>query len=260
MKIDNSVITNLKRPRVAILSSKRFALNYYLVNSLSHNFDVDLLIVSKTLKQEIKFSRKLLRKISFLGVLYYSWEKSKEHFYLKKLATKEQFPNVHSLSKMYFKENSEELCAHLKESEYGFILLGKSGLLDKRVLQSGAFRFINVHPAKLPEFRGYAEPAHALLLDKSREIGFTIHFVDEGIDTGSIIEWVQVRLQKVSSLSELLALVRFQGYKHFLQTTKFAELFLREKNIQKASFPILTFLNWKIRRKLDTSVRNTIIS
>lgn len=73
--MDNSVIANPKKPSVAILSSKHFALNDYLVRHLSLNFDVDLLIVSKTLKQKILFSRKALRKISFLGLLYYSWEK-----------------------------------------------------------------------------------------------------------------------------------------------------------------------------------------
>jgi folate-dependent phosphoribosylglycinamide formyltransferase PurN len=166
----------------------------------------------------------------------------KEHLYSKKLATKEPSPNLHSLSKMYFKENSEQLCAHLQKSKYRSIVLGKSGVLDKRVLQSGAFRFVNVHPAKLPEYRGYAEPAHALLLGKRSEVGFTIHCVEEGIDTGRSIEWVQVKFQKVGSLTELLALVRFQGFKRFLQTTKSASLCFHKKRNQKVSLPILTFL------------------
>jgi hypothetical protein len=146
----------------------------------------------------------------------------KEHLYSKKLATKEPSPNLHSLSKMYFKENSEQLCAHLQKSKYRSIVLGKSGVLDKRVLQSGAFRFVNV--------------------GKRSEVGFTIHCVEEGIDTGRSIEWVQVKFQKVGSLTELLALVRFQGFKRFLQTTKSASLCFHKKRNQKVSLPILTFL------------------
>jgi folate-dependent phosphoribosylglycinamide formyltransferase PurN len=256
---DNS-LTDIKRSRVAVLSSKSFAMNDYLAIELSHNFDVDLLIVSKTFTQKIKYIKKVLAKTHFLGFFYYAWQKFKEHIYLRKFVKEEFQLGRANVSKFEFKENSERLCVHLREIGYDFILLGKSGLLDKRVLQSGTFKFVNVHPAKLPEFRGYAEPAHALLMDRNSDVGFSIHWVDEGIDTGRIIEWIPLKYRKTANLTELLAWVRFQGFKHFLKNTNKSQIFFREHTKSRPSFPISTFLNWKIRRRLDLSIRRINLS
>jgi folate-dependent phosphoribosylglycinamide formyltransferase PurN len=183
------------------------------------------------------------------------WQKLKEHLYLRKFVKKEFQLSRMSASKFKFKENSERLCCHLREIDYDFVLLGKSGLLEKRVLQSGNFKFINVHPAKLPEFRGYAEPAHALLMDRNCDVGFSIHLVDEGIDTGPIIEWISLKYIGISNLTELLAWVRFNGFKHFLKNTNKSQIFIHEHSKSGPSFPISTFLNWKIRRRLDIGFR-----
>jgi len=45
---------------------------------------------------------------------------------------------------------------------------------------------INVHPSILPQYRGPA-PAYWILKNKEKLSGVTIHFIDEGIDTGDII-------------------------------------------------------------------------
>lgn len=260
MTTSGNSLTHTKRSRVAVLSSKSFAMNDYLALELSRNFDVDLLIVSKTFTQEIKYIKKVLAKTHFLGFFYYAWQKLKEHLYLRKFVKEEFQLGRANVSKFEFKENSERLCAHLREFGYDFILLGKSGLLDKHVLQSGTFKFVNVHPAKLPEFRGYAEPAHALLMDRNSDVGFSIHWVDEGIDTGRIIEWIPLKYREMGNLTELLAWVRFQGFKHFLKNTNKSQIFFREHVKSRPSFPISTYLNWRIRRKLDISFRRINLS
>lgn len=48
-------------------------------------------------------------------------------------------------------------------------------------------KIINVHPSLLPKYPG----AHAIrdaLADDATETGMTIHYIDEGVDTGEIIE------------------------------------------------------------------------
>jgi len=47
-------------------------------------------------------------------------------------------------------------------------------------------RVVNVHPAPLPEFPG-AHPLEDLLAAGARETAATVHFVDEGVDTGEVI-------------------------------------------------------------------------
>lgn len=63
----------------------------------------------------------------------------------------------------------------------GFMRMVKPGLL-----QAFPHRIINIHPALLPSFPGLASWKQAL--DYGAKVaGCTVHFIDEGMDTGPII-------------------------------------------------------------------------
>lgn len=47
-------------------------------------------------------------------------------------------------------------------------------------------RYINLHPAPLPEYRGCNSYAHAIINGES-EYGVTLHYMTEGVDEGPII-------------------------------------------------------------------------
>ncbi len=67
-------------------------------------------------------------------------------------------------------------------------------ILGPKVLENYLGRIINTHPALLPLFPG----AHAVrdaLKARVTVTGATVHFVDEGIDTGKIITSQQVRVE-----------------------------------------------------------------
>lgn len=63
----------------------------------------------------------------------------------------------------------------------GFMRIVKPGLL-----RTFAGRIVNIHPSLLPDFPGLAAGRQALEANAA-ETGCTVHFVDEGIDTGPII-------------------------------------------------------------------------
>jgi len=66
------------------------------------------------------------------------------------------------------------------------VLAGFMELLDPELVRRFAGRMINVHPALLPSFPGVRAIEQAL--DYGVKVaGVTVHFVDEGIDTGPII-------------------------------------------------------------------------
>ncbi len=71
------------------------------------------------------------------------------------------------------------------------VLAGYLSILPPKVVQKYAGRIINIHPALLPKFGGkdyYGIRVHeAVLAAGETESGATVHYVDEGIDTGKII-------------------------------------------------------------------------
>jgi len=66
------------------------------------------------------------------------------------------------------------------------VLAGFMRIVKKPLLQAFAGRVINIHPALLPAFPGVSAWKQAL--DYGAKVaGCTVHFVDEGTDTGPII-------------------------------------------------------------------------
>lgn len=67
-----------------------------------------------------------------------------------------------------------------------FVLAGYMRLLKPETVRAFAGKMINIHPALLPSFSGLHAQRQAL--DYGVKIaGCTVHFVDEGMDTGPII-------------------------------------------------------------------------
>ena len=73
----------------------------------------------------------------------------------------------------------------------GIVLAGYMSILDKRIIDVYPNRIINIHPALIPSFCGegyYGIRVHRAVLEYGAKVsGATVHFVDEGADTGPII-------------------------------------------------------------------------
>jgi len=66
------------------------------------------------------------------------------------------------------------------------VCAGYMELLRPEFLDRFPGRVVNVHPAPLPEFPG-AHPLEDLLAAGAPEAAATVHYVDEGVDTGAVI-------------------------------------------------------------------------
>jgi len=85
-----------------------------------------------------------------------------------------------------------ELARILKENGVDLVvLIGYMRILSPGFVRQFPRRIINVHPALMPKFSGpgyFGANVHeAVLKAGEKETGCTIHFVDEGVDTGEII-------------------------------------------------------------------------
>ena len=79
------------------------------------------------------------------------------------------------------------LAAILVRHDVGLVCLaGFMRILGPAFVRSYAGRILNVHPSLLPAFPGIAAPRQALNHGVTIT-GATVHFVDEGVDTGPIV-------------------------------------------------------------------------
>jgi len=67
-------------------------------------------------------------------------------------------------------------------------------IIPKRYINN---TIINIHPGKLPDYRG-VQPVFWTLLKNEKEIGLSVHLIDEGIDTGPICEMFILPIKKRS--------------------------------------------------------------
>jgi phosphoribosylglycinamide formyltransferase-1 len=83
------------------------------------------------------------------------------------------------------------------------VLAGYMQLLSRGFLELFRGRVINVHPALLPAFPGLHAVEQAL--DYGVKLfGVTVHFVDEGVDTGPVILQRGVELPHARSEQEVM--------------------------------------------------------
>jgi phosphoribosylglycinamide formyltransferase-1 len=87
------------------------------------------------------------------------------------------------------------------------VLAGYMQLLSPGFLQRFPGRVVNVHPALLPAFPGIRAIEQALAYGV-KVFGVTVHFVDEGVDTGRIILQRAVDLPAATEPEEVLAALR----------------------------------------------------
>jgi phosphoribosylglycinamide formyltransferase-1 len=104
------------------------------------------------------------------------------------------------------------------------VLAGYMHLLRPSFLERFPERVINVHPALLPEFPG----THAIedaLAAGVQETGTTVHYVDEGVDSGPVIVQERVAVQEGDTVDTLRA--RIQAVEHELLPKVVRELCAR---------------------------------
>lgn len=135
-------------------------------------------------------------------------ERAKQYSVSTAYVTKEQF------------NNPEILIDILKEHKIDFIVLaGFLLLIPPFLIKEYPNRIINIHPALLPKFGGkgmYGSKVHkAVLEQKEKESGISIHYVNENYDEGKLIFQSRFPLTENTSLSDLEKKIHQEEYIHY---------------------------------------------
>ena len=123
----------------------------------------------------------------------------------------------HNIKAIYEKDE-DKIIKILKENEIDLVVLaGYLKIISPKLVNEYRNRIINIHPSLIPAFCGkgyYGEKVHQGVIDYGAKVtGATVHFVDEGADTGPIImqKSVEVKVDDTpQSLSERVLAVEHE--------------------------------------------------
>jgi len=112
------------------------------------------------------------------------------------------------------------LVSALREAEVNWVVLaGFMRVLTPEFLDAFAGRIINIHPSLLPAFPG-VDAAQQALDYGVKLTGCTVHFVDQGVDSGKIIAQRAVPVETSDDLSSLAARIHAAEHELFVDVLR----------------------------------------
>lgn len=119
----------------------------------------------------------------------------------------------------------QEIVDTLKEHNVEWVILaGYMRLIGNTLLSAFSNRIVNIHPSLLPSFPGKDAIGQAMA-HGVKITGVTVHFVDEGMDTGPILS--QAAVEVVEGNREATE-ERIHSLEHELYTNTLQKLFKNE--------------------------------
>ncbi|WP_456276924.1 phosphoribosylglycinamide formyltransferase [Bacillus sp. AK128] len=101
------------------------------------------------------------------------------------------------------KQYEEAILEKLKDQQVEWLILaGYMRLVGETLLHAYEGRIVNIHPSLLPAFPGKDAIGQALQANV-RITGVTVHFVDQGMDTGNIIDQEALRVDPQDTTESL---------------------------------------------------------
>lgn len=99
------------------------------------------------------------------------------------------------------------------------VLAGFLWLIPEKIIDKYEGRIINIHPALLPKYGGkgmYGIKVHqAVINNKDKESGITIHYVNKQYDEGEIIFQVKCSIDSEDTPTMLASKIHTLEYEHF---------------------------------------------
>lgn len=121
------------------------------------------------------------------------------------------------------KVRDEEFVQLLRTLQADIIVVSAFGqILPKSVLEMTPYGCINIHASLLPKYRG-AAPIQWSIIDGEEKTGVTIQQMNEGIDTGDILQVAEVPIEAKETGGSLFDKLAQTGAKLVIETMKHIE-------------------------------------
>lgn len=98
--------------------------------------------------------------------------------------------------------SSERFCEQVKALQPDLLVVVAFRILPPPVLKTPKIGSLNLHASLLPKYRG-AAPIHHALINGESETGCTVFLLDEGMDTGLILNQASVKIDTLDTMGDL---------------------------------------------------------
>ena len=99
--------------------------------------------------------------------------------------------------------NNEVSLSVLKEKNPSLVIFTGGGLIRDPFLQNSGLGVLNCHMGILPEYRGMDVVEWPILKNDFDELGFTVHIMEKGVDTGPILYSEKIKVSSSETITEL---------------------------------------------------------
>jgi len=191
----------MKNKKIVLLAGKGQSTNI-VFNSINKKFGVYLAILEEKENTKI-FLKRRIKKLGLLTVtgqmlfqiliampLGLLSRKRKSEIINEKLLDINDIPTekINYVTSV----NSKATIELLQDINPDIIVVNGTRIISKKFLSVVKCKLINTHAGITPKYRGVHGTYWALVNNDVENSGVTVHFVDEGIDTGNIIDQITV--------------------------------------------------------------------
>ena len=203
-----------KEFNIALLTSNSLR-HCFMANELSEMFNLKLIIQEEKGNQSQYFGKNE-EDTAQLQAHFNSLIQSEERFF----SNKKSWPvGSQIISVKRGQLNTVDVLNVLKESEIHAIAVFGCGIIGNDIIQEFKGRMINSHQGISPFYRGSATNFWPFVNNEIQYVGVTMHFIDQGIDTGNIICHVQPSIDSSDSMHDI-------GCKVIIETARlYCEIF-----------------------------------
>ncbi|MHA8062917.1 methionyl-tRNA formyltransferase [Aquirufa aurantiipilula] len=107
----------------------------------------------------------------------------------------QDYANLHSIPIFVGNPRNESTSTFIKDKSIDVLVsVNYLYIIDNQLIGHPSKFAINIHGSLLPKYRGRTPHVWAIINNES-ETGITAHVIDEGCDTGPILEQIQVRIE-----------------------------------------------------------------
>ena len=128
--------------------------------------------------------------------------------------------------------NGEDALSGLQSLKPDLVIVHGTRIISKKILQAVPCPFINIHAGITPRYRGSHGGYWALINNDPENCGVTVHLVDPGIDTGTILAQGKIPLTRKDNFNTYPYLQLAEGLKLLKEAVPlFSEGKLPEKEV-----------------------------